>query len=586
MSSQVIGAELDRLLQEHATEHSGALPTYIPELGKADPAWFGISLCTIDGSVHETGDSRQEFTIQSVSKPFVFALALADDRPDEVLARVGMEPSGDAFNSILLDSADRPHNPMVNAGAIVTVGLVGGATPSERFDRILRTMSGFAGRDLEVDENVFESERRTGHRNRAIGHLLRTVGALIDDVDDVLEVYFRQCSIKVTSTDLAVMAATLAYGGVNPITGDRVVAAEAVADVLSVMFTAGMYDYSGEWAYRTGLPAKSGVSGGVAALVPGQLGAGVFSPLVDDRGNSVRGVKVCEELSGRLGFHLFRARTEVVPPIRAIGSGIDRRSVRVRSTQQSGALARLGGRIGVVETQGPWSFVACERFMRAVGALSVDAVIVETSRMGFVDTTAAVLMREFIRQAAATGLEVVFAGRIPDGLFELAARRFPTLDEALEWCEDSVLAGLGGVGSDLHEVSLAESDLGGGLDPASLRELAGAGKVVLTESGEVIAKAGAPSPSMFLVTSGHLTATVEGRRVAAFGPGSMIGEMGFLTGEPRSATITADQASTLIEFATFDLLRPELRQRLFRTVATVLASRLSSTTRTLAELTA
>jgi glutaminase len=183
MGSQVIAEELRRLHERHAADERGALATYIPELANADPDWFGITLCTIDGSVHEAGDPRQEFTIQSVSKPFVFALALADNDVETVLARVGMEPSGDAFNSIVLDREDRPHNPMVNAGAIATVGLVRASSAAERFDRILATKSAFAGRNLEVDEAVYASERLTGHRNRAIGHLLRTVGALVDDVE-------------------------------------------------------------------------------------------------------------------------------------------------------------------------------------------------------------------------------------------------------------------------------------------------------------------------------------------------------------------------------------------------------------------
>ena len=584
MSSHVIGAELARLHRTHLANTAGALATYIPELGKADPAWFGISLCTVDGSVHQVGHTDQPFTVQSVSKPFVFALALQDNDIAAVLERVGMEPSGDAFNSIILDPTNRPHNPMVNAGAIVTVGLVAGSTPEDRFARILDVMSAFAGRSLTVDDQVFESERTSGHRNRAIAHLLKNAGALVDEVDDVLDVYFRQCSIEVTAGDLAVMAATLANGGINPLTGRRVVSAQTVADVLSVMFTSGMYNYSGEWAYRTGLPAKSGVSGGISALVPGQLGVGVFSPLVDDRGNSIRGVQVCEDLSRRLGFHLFHAVSEPASPVRSIVRGSDRRSMRVRSSQAAQVLRDQGRRILVVEAQGRWSFVACERFMRAIDEWDADHVIVDVSRIGPVDATATLLTTEYVRFAQASGVCIAFAGAVPDGLFECGAAVFADVDAALEEAENRLLARLGRGSEPAEPIDLAASDLGRDLDGPTLELVRAAGVEMSLATGEVLAKAGEVSDSMFLVTSGHLTATVEGRRVAAFGPGALIGEMGFVSGAPRSATITADMSSTLVAFGEMHGLAPEVRDHINRSIARVLASRLETTTRVLTRL--
>jgi glutaminase len=396
------------------------LADYIPELAKADPGWFGMSICTIDGSVHQSGDADQPFTIQSISKPFVFALALADRGPEEILARIGVEPSGDSFNSILLDAADRPHNPMVNAGAITVVSLLAGSSPGARFDRILETLSAFAGRQLGVDEDVFELERNTGHRNRAIAHLMRTVGAIEGAVDDILDTYFRQCSVVVTSRDLAVMTATLAKGGINPVTKDRVVDESVVGDVLSVMLTAGMYDYSGEWAYRTGLPAKSGVSGGVAALVPGQVGVGVFSPLLDGRGNSVRGVGVCHELSDRLGFHLFRNQTASLPPIRSITAGGQRRSRRVRPVAEVEALSEHGHRVRIVEMQGPWTFVSCERLLKELHPVDDDFIILDTTRVSSVDATAGVLLKELLRTREHAGTAVAMAGTAPAPLLDLA----------------------------------------------------------------------------------------------------------------------------------------------------------------------
>ena len=245
---------------------SGQIADYIPELAKADPATCGLSLATLDGAVYTAGD-LVPFTIQSVSKPFVYALALADSGAEAVLSRIGAEPTGDPFNSISLDDVSgRAFNPMVNAGAIVTATLVSGHTRAEQFDRILDGLSSFAGRNLEVDEDVYASERDTGDRNRAIAYLMRSAGLMDADVDAQVEMYFRQCSIVVTARDLAVMAATLANGGVNPTTGEQVIPRHVVAPVLTVMSTCGMYDYAGEWLYRVGMPAKSGVSGAISAV--------------------------------------------------------------------------------------------------------------------------------------------------------------------------------------------------------------------------------------------------------------------------------------------------------------------------------
>lgn len=284
----------------------GAVADYIPELSKADPDWFGLCLVTADGQRFEFGDAEQAFTIQSISKPFVYGMALEAHGRDETLRHVGVEPSGDAFNSIELEArTHRPHNPMINAGAIAAASLVPGEGPAERLNNVLDTFGRYAGRELGVDMAVFTSERATGHRNRAIAHLLRNFAIIDERIEESLDLYFKQCSILVTCRDLATMAATLANGGVNPTSGARAVAPEYVRDILSLMYTCGMYDFAGEWAYRIGLPAKSGVGGGIIAVVPGQAGIGVFSPPLDERGNSVRGIRVFEELSQRFGLHIF-----------------------------------------------------------------------------------------------------------------------------------------------------------------------------------------------------------------------------------------------------------------------------------------
>ena len=304
--SDPITTALDALRRECLADGTGgALADYIPELSHADPEQFGIVLESHEGDAYTVGDSAAPFTIQSISKPFVLALALEDLGLDAVGARVGAEPSGEPFNAISLEpGTGRPANPMVNAGAILTTSLVDGG-----FERIAAELSAFAGRELEVDEAVFASERRTGDRNRAIAHLMRGAGSLQGEVDDVLDTYFRQCSLLVTAGDLAVMAATLANAGRDPVSGARVVGEETAQHVLSVMAMCGMYDSAGRVVLRVGLPAKSGVSGGVLAVSPGQFGIGLFSPPLDARGNSVRGVLACERLAGRFGLHLLHDAT-------------------------------------------------------------------------------------------------------------------------------------------------------------------------------------------------------------------------------------------------------------------------------------
>src|ERR1700686_5012561 len=235
---------------DFSNETGGHVADYIPELGKADPDHFGISLATLDGHVYEVGDSRIPFTIQSMSKPFVFALALDTLGAAQVEGEIGVEPSGDPFNSIRLNADNHPFNPMVNAGAIACSGLIHEAKGHGAFEYIRRALSRFAGRELDIDEAVFASEWATGDRNRAIGYLLRNSSVIRDDVAAVLEVYFRQCSILVTARDIAVMAATLSNRGVNPVTGEQVMTPYAISRTLSVMTSSGMYDYAGEWIYR------------------------------------------------------------------------------------------------------------------------------------------------------------------------------------------------------------------------------------------------------------------------------------------------------------------------------------------------
>ncbi len=298
-------ALVEHLHGKYRSLADGEVATYIPELGHADPEGFGIALATPGGQVFQTGDCLHPFTIQSISKPFTYGMAVEEFGFETVSRFVGIEPSGDAFNSIELSVTNRPFNPMVNTGAITVTALLYSRFGSDGLEYLLGRMSAAAGRRLTIDEAVYESERRTGHRNRAIVHLLLNFGMVHADAEMALDLYFKQCSILVTSRDLALMGGTLANMGANPLTGEQVFALHSVKDMLSIMLTCGMYDYSGEWTYRVGMPAKSGVAGGVLAVVNRQLGIAVYSPRLDSHGNSRRGIEVSVELAARLGLHVF-----------------------------------------------------------------------------------------------------------------------------------------------------------------------------------------------------------------------------------------------------------------------------------------
>lgn len=306
MQKHILQEIIDSLHAQYLKNDEGEVATYIPELGKANPAHFGISLATKDGRIFETGDSDQLFTIQSISKPFTYGMALEVFGQEKVSQHVGVEPSGDAFNSIELESGtNRPFNPMVNAGAITVSSLLYQHYGDEALEVMLKRFSDAAGRELSVDEAVYESEARTGHRNRAIAHLLLNFGMVDENIEPALDLYFKQCSILVNCKDLAVMSATLSNLGKNPVTSKEVYEITSVRNMLSIMLTCGMYDYSGQWAYKVGIPAKSGVSGGVTAVVNRQLGLACYSPKLDSRGNSCRGIDACISLTNELGLHAF-----------------------------------------------------------------------------------------------------------------------------------------------------------------------------------------------------------------------------------------------------------------------------------------
>ncbi|NYG59269.1 glutaminase [Nocardioides daedukensis] len=367
---------------------TGAVADYIPELAAADPDRLAICIATPDGAVYTAGDTDVEFTIQSMSKPFVYALAIADLGLKGVLAKVDVEPSGEAFNVISLEEeSGRPENPMINAGAILTHSLVRGADDEERFERILEMFSKLAGRELSVDEEVFASEWSTTHRNLAMGHMLKAVGVMEADPVRVVRGYVRQCAIKVTCRDLAVMAATLAGGGVHPVSGERLLSREVTRQALSVMTTCGMYDAAGDWVTTVGIPAKSGVSGGILGALPGQVGLAVFSPRLDVHGHSVRGVEVFGRLSADMGLHMM----DVAPQPTA--------ALRQQYADDSRTVYRL---------QGNLRFAGTETVVRAVSEADVETerVVLDLTRVNSVDDVSRRMLDEVVRRLAIDGVRV------------------------------------------------------------------------------------------------------------------------------------------------------------------------------------
>ncbi|MPZ89657.1 MAG: glutaminase A [Nitriliruptorales bacterium] len=303
----LIRRQLRELHDRHLSLDEGVVSYYPPEM-KAERDRFGIATTALDGTTWHVGDCDVAFPLHSISKVFTYGVALEDNGREETLKRVGVEPSGDAFNSFVFDERNnRPFNPMVNAGALVAANLVRGKDREERVGRVLESLRLYTGNpDLRVDEDVRDAElHQYNDRNLGLSYLMRSLGMLVGDIEENIDVYLSICSVHVSARDLGTMGATLAKGGINPLTGERALGRAHVRDVVTVMATCGMYDAAGEWAYDVGIPAKSGVSGGILIAMPNNFGGGFFSPGLDVHGNSVRGIAVCRDLSERFGLHMF-----------------------------------------------------------------------------------------------------------------------------------------------------------------------------------------------------------------------------------------------------------------------------------------
>src|SRR6266702_4435478 len=581
---------LNTCLNEFYAETSGTVAAYLPALGKADPAYFGISLATLDGHVYEVGDSRVPFTIQSMSKPFVFALALDLLGAGRVESAIGVEPSGDPFNSIRLNADNHPFNPMVNAGAITCTGLIHESKGADAFEQIRLALSRFAGRDLAVDEAVYTSESQTGDRNRAIGYLLKTNAVISDNVSSVLDVYFRQCAVLVTARDVAVMAATLANRGVNPVTGEQVMTPYAISRTLSVMTSSGMYDYAGEWIYRIGIPAKSGVGGGILAALPARLGLGSYSPKLDKHGNSVRGIKVCEALSSHYDLHMLNRSDDARNAVTAdydIGKSPSR---RVRRQQEREILAAHEQEVRVIELVGTLSLSAVDYVSRRLaGRPRPQFVIFDLHRVTSTTRAGARLVAEAFEELAALNVTVVLSGvrraskewnTLREWTAELKnVRDFYLLDTAIEWAEDQIVYRHGG-SIDFHETTeIAEQPLLEGLSAEELTELGAISTIKTYQSGAKILTTGDPADALFFLRSGAVHVTLpDGVRLATLTAGMAFGEMALIE-TTRSADVFADMAATayevpLKEFENFRQQHPRASERIMRNLAQLLADRL------------
>ncbi len=456
---------LDQIALTCVDADEGQVADYIPELGAVNPDQFGLALAMHRGSLYTVGDAHVPFTIQSVSKPLTYALALSLRGFDAVDAKLGVEPSGEAFNEISVDPAThRPKNPMINAGAIVAASLVCDPNdPAAGFARLLDCYSAFAGRSLVVDEAVYQSEKATGARNRAITYMLESLGILDVDPELAVDLYFRQCSVRVTAEDLAVIAATLAAGGNNPRTGREVCAPHIVRRVLSVMTTCGMYDGAGDWVSAVGLPAKSGVSGAVLAVLPGQLGIGVFSPRLDEHGNSVRGVTACRRLSSDLGLHMFNVVGEGRATVRSSYDIREVPSETPRDGRDEAILRARRDRVRVYDLQGPLTFTSMESVLQRLDSDSqrFDAAILNLGRVETADALSRGMLfgmhaqlensgrlglvvdpdRVLSREAGAWTLDAVRQGKLMAAVESARTHVYPSLSEAVSAAEDFLLAG-------------------------------------------------------------------------------------------------------------------------------------------------
>jgi len=531
----------------HLPDERGRVYDAIPQTASL-PDGFGICLATVDGYLYEVGDTRRDFTIQSISKAFTYGLALADRGIEAVGERIDVEPSGEGFYEISLDPrTGRPRNPMINAGALAAAALVKGDSPEERFQRVRAAFSLCASRDLEMAEDIFAADYAIAHRHRAIGHLLRDAGVIDGDPNPAVELYFRQCALQLDCRDLALMAATLANGGVQPRTGERVFEPEVVERVLSVMTTCGMYDAAGEWVADVGLPAKSGVGGGVLAVLPGQMGLAVYSPRLDRHGNSVRGVGATRQISRELELHFLHVASDRRSAIRDAWEVGSAPSSRRRTPHEQEVLNEWGACARMYALHGDLLFAGAESVVREFTerAPELEVIVLDISRVSEIAEVARTMLAATRTALEERGCRLALVD--PDGELEAAASiaMFDDLDEATAWAEDRLIERHGGTLATAEPIPLAEHGLAGDLRPDELGALRPLLERRSLAAGEKVVSAGDPAAGIFFIVSGQATADVidadgVSHRVAVLPAGTSFGKRAVISGEPHATDVHAD----------------------------------------------
>lgn len=552
----VLGGYLRSLISDLRNLTTGEVATYIPQLGLADPAGFGIAVATADGRLYKAGTWDREVTIQSVSKPFMYGAALQEAGRDRVTGKVGVEPTGESFNSIVLDEENnRPFNPMVNAGAILTASLLTREAEGRSEAEMLDLFSALAGRRLQIDQSVFNSENETGHRNRAIAWLMLNSGMIETDPNKVLDLYFKQCSVLVNCADLAVMACTLGCQGRQPVTGEAIFKPDVARDVLSVMTTCGMYDYAGQWLFDVGLPAKSGVSGMIMAVVPGQLGLAVYSPRLDPVGNSVRGIEVCRRFARDFALHTCTSTLDPGGVIYRVYTASEVRSQRQRKMAEHEFMQEAGRAFTVIELDGPLYFGAAERITHKVAECvsASSTVVLDFRRVESIDAAALDFLTKIPGVCANAGCRLFvtelprhLAASVTEALERCGADEalsLPDTETALEQFEDVALAAAG-LGRSRDVMQLSKADIFAGLSAEDISVLENAAATFSYEAGDQIVTMGEEALAFYVVARGRVNITVPAtgttdRRIGVVGPGQAFGEMAMLDGGRRSANAVA-----------------------------------------------
>ncbi|MCF2570747.1 glutaminase A [Brevibacterium sp. UCMA 11754] len=550
---------LEELLNEVSGNLMGTPYSIHPAGGAPDPQDFGICLATVDGHVYSVGASDKSFSIQSISKPFSYGLALADHGIDAVDEKVDVEPSGDPFNEIsLAPGTGRPANAMINAGALAVVSMIKGSGGKSAPRRIMDLYSKCAGRRLSGSKAVFDVEMRNSDRNHSLAYLLSSFGIIDDNPTRALENYLRQCSAQVTCRDLAMMAATLANGGTNPSTGETALEIEQVERVLSVMMTSGMYDDAGSWVSSVGMPAKSGVGGGTLAVLPGQAGLAVFSPPLDEHGSSVRGSETCRRFSTDMEMHFVRAATGGNSTVRP-GVGITQLPSRIRRTEeQAEILEHFNERCQIIEVTGDLAFAGTESLVRAVSDLDdeVTLVVLDMQQVNECSSLAVRMLETLEHRLTADNRQLVLIERqgLLDNTQLSAGPGVPTFlsrGGAVEYCENRLLAALGTDIGEPNRVQAPDSPALAPLDEEQRARLLSYMEPRTHDDGDIIRRVGQRFGGVHFIVSGQvntIAADPQGGRVRlnTLSAGMTFGELALGSDDRQETTEKAVGAVELM----------------------------------------